>query len=104
MGTAEVLLSPTMDGLAGAGAALLFGVIFFAGCAWLWRGHAGGAVVIGIFAALELAFIPMYPRDVATDWITQGLSGLLSAIALVGSAGVLVERRRRRAVTVEAAA
>ena len=38
MGTAEVLLSPTMDGLAGAGAALLFGVIFFAGCAWLWRG------------------------------------------------------------------
>lgn len=104
MGTAEVLLSPTMDGLAGAGAALLFGAIFFAGCAWLWRGNAGGAVVIGLFAALELAFVPTYPRNGTFDWITQGLSALISVIALTGTIGALVERRRRRPVSAGAAA
>ena len=103
-GTGEVLMSPTMDGLAGAGAALLFGAIFFAGSAWLWRGSAGGAVVFGIFAALELAFMPMYPRNGAFDWITQGSFGVIALIALVGSVGVLAKRWRQRAVSVKAAA
>jgi hypothetical protein len=97
-GLGELALSPTMDGIEGASVAIAFGLAFLAGVAWLRRGSVGGAWLIAILAAIELAFLPMYPRSGAWEWTMQVGFGVLSAIALVGAVGVIVERRRLRRV------
>ena len=103
-GAGEVLLAPTMDGLGGAAFALLFGALFFAGCRFLWRGRSRGAALIGVLAAIELAFMPAYDWSGAAHFTQNALFVAVSVVALVGSLGVLVERRRLRATSLEAAA
>ena len=103
-GIGEVLLAPTLGGVANAAFALLFAVIFFAGCAWLWRGNARGAIVIAIFATIELAFMPAYDWSGPANWIPNGLYAAASTLALVASVGALVERRRRRPAPARSAA
>jgi len=98
-GIGELALSPTMDGVSGATVAIAFGLAFLGGVVWLRRGSVGGAWLIAVLAAIELAFLPMYPRSGTWDWSTQLGFGVFSLIALVGAAGVIVERRRRKRVT-----
>ena len=97
-GLGELALSPTMDGVSGATVAIVFGLAFLGGVAWLRRGSVGGAWLIAVLAAIELAFLPMYPRSGLWDWSTQLGFGVFSLIALVGALGVIVERRRRKRV------
>ena len=78
-GLGELALSPTMDGIAGASVAIAFGLAFLGGVVWLRRGSVGGAWLIAVLAAIELAFIPMYPRSGVWDWSTQArLRGVLA--------------------------
>jgi hypothetical protein len=93
-GLGELALSPSMDGATGISIAIAFGLAFLAGVVWLRRGHVGGAWVIAVLAAIELAFVPMYPRSSTWDWASQGSFSVASAIALAGAVGVIVERRR----------
>jgi hypothetical protein len=97
-GLGELALSPTMDGIPGASIAIAFGLAFFGGVVWLRRGSVAGAWLIAGLAAIELAFIPMYPRSGARDWSTQLGFAVFSLIALVGAVGMIVERRRRARV------
>ena len=99
-GLGELALSPTMDGISGASVAIAFGLAFLGGVVWLRRGSVGGAWLIAVLAAIELAFIPMYPRSGLWDWTTQLGFGAFSLIALVGAVGVIVERRKRKRVAV----
>ncbi len=96
-GLGELVLSPTMDFPSGTIAALVFGFAFLGGVVWLRRGSIGGAVVIAVLAAIELVFIPMYPRNTAFDWISQTSFGAFSVVALVGALGVIAQRRKGRA-------
>ena len=95
-GLGELALSPSMDGAAGISIAIAFGLAFLAAAVRLRRGLVSGAWVIAVLATLELAFVPMYPRPSAWDWASQGSFSLVSAIALVGAVGFIVERRRGR--------
>lgn len=95
-GIGELALSPSMDGAAGISIAIAFGLAFLAGVVRLRRGHGSGAWVIAVLAAVELAFIPMYPRSSVWDWTTQGLFAAASLVALVGGVGVIAQQRRGR--------
>ena len=97
-GIGELALSPTMDGVSGASVAIAFGLAFLGGVVWLRRGHVVGAWVIAVLAAIELAFIPMYPRSGLWDWTTQVGFGVFSLVALVGALGVIVQSRKRKRV------
>lgn len=97
-GLGELALSPTMDGVSGAAVAIAFGLAFLGGVVWLRRGHVGGAWVIVVLAAIELAFMPMYPRSGLWDWASQGGFAVLSLIALVGALGAIVESRKGKRV------
>ena len=94
-GVGEIALSPTMDFPAGTIAALVFGLAFLAGVVWLRRGRVGGAVLITVLAAVELAFMPMYTRETTFEWLSQGLFAVASLIALVGGIGAIAQRKRR---------
>lgn len=95
-GLGELALSPTMDGVSGAAGAIAFGLAFLGGVVWLRRGHVGGAWVIAVLAAIELAFMPMYTWSSTKDWIMQGSFAAASIVALVGGIGVAAQARRRR--------
>ena len=97
-GLGELALSPTMDFPSGTIAAIVFGVAFLAGVARLRSGHVSGAWVITVLAALELAFVPMYPRASTWDWASQGSFTVVSVVALVGGIGVITQSRRRKRV------
>jgi hypothetical protein len=97
-GLGELALSPSMDGVSGASLAIVFGLAFLGGALWLRRGSVGGAWLIAVLAAVELAFIPMYPRSGIWDWASQLVFGAFSLVALAGALGVIVERRRRKRV------
>jgi len=81
-GVGELVLAPTMDFPAGTILALLFGIAFLAGVYGLRKGRTGGAVVITVLAAVELAFMPMY------TWSSAGSSGARIATTPVGSGTV----------------
>lgn len=95
-GFGELALSPAMGFPSGTIAAVVFGLAFLAGAVRLHRGHLSGAWVITALAALELAFVPMYPRSSAWDWTSQSLFTVASLIALVGGIGVVAQSRRDR--------
>lgn len=95
-GFGELVLAPTMDFPSGTILALVFGVAFLAGVVWLRRGRVGGAVLIAVLAAIELAFMPMYTWSSTKDWIMQGSFAAASIVALVGGIGVAAQARRRR--------
>ena len=97
-GVGELALSPTMDFPSGTIAAIVFGVAFLAGVARLRRSHVSGAWVITVLAAVELAFVPMYPRSSAWDWASQGSFTVVSIVAFVGGIGVIAQSRRRKRV------
>lgn len=95
-GAGELALSPTMDGASGAAAAIVMGLLFIGGVAWLRRGRVAGAWLIAVLAAIELAFMPMYPRSGVWDWASQGTFAVASLVALVGALGVIAQSRRRK--------
>lgn len=95
-GFGELALSPTMGFPSGTIVAVVFGLSFLAGVVRLHRGHNSGAWMIIVLAALELAFVPMYPRSGAWDWTTQGLFTVASLVAFVGGIGVVAQSRRGR--------
>jgi hypothetical protein len=93
-GLGELALAPSMDGASGKILAAVFGLLFLAGAVLVRRGRIGGAILVAVLAAVELAFMPMYTWSSARDWIPQGLFAAASVVALVGGIGVVVERRR----------
>jgi len=94
-GLGELVLAPTMDFPAGTILALVFGVAFLAGVVWLRRGRVGGAVLIAVLAAIELAVMPMYTWSSPADWIPQGVFAAASVVAVAGGIGVIAQRTRR---------
>ncbi len=94
-GIGELALSPTMDFPSGTILAIAFGVAFLAGATLVRRGRTGGAGLIAVLAAVELAFMPMYTWSSARDWLAQGSFAIASIIALVGGVGVVALTRRR---------
>jgi hypothetical protein len=95
MGIGEILfavfLSDFPDGMI---APLVFAAALLGGAEWLRRGKIRGAVLIGVLAALELAFLPMYGRSTTTDWVAQIATLVFSSVALVGAIGVIARRSR----------
>lgn len=79
-------------------APLVFAAAFLGGAAWLRRGKVRGAVLVGLLAAVELAFLPMYGRTTTTDWVAQALTLVFSSMALAGAVGVIAQRKRRKRV------
>ena len=74
--------------------------VAFGFCAWR-LGSAGRArgVIVGLVIAflLELVPLPFYPREGLSDWIPQGLTGVLSLVGLVLAVSLL--RPRQSTVT-----
>jgi uncharacterized membrane protein YccC len=72
----------------------------FAFCAWrLGSTRRARGVLVGLLIVflLELVPLPFYPREGLSDWIPQGLTGLLSLMGLVLVVSLL--RPRRSTVT-----
>src|SRR5258706_12844067 len=65
-------------------AALAFAALFAAALVWIRRGGRGGLIMLAALCAIELLFIPGYPRDTVADWLVQGafaagsITGLLA--------------------------
>jgi hypothetical protein len=85
-------------------APLVFAAAFLGGAELLRRGRVGGAVVVGMLAAAELAFLPMYGRSTTTDWVAQTLTLVFASTALGGAIGVIAQSRRRKRVAASAPA
>jgi len=79
-------------------APLVFAAAFLGGAVSLRRGKVWGAVVVGLLAAAELAFLPMYGLATTADWVAQALTLVFSLTALVGCIGVIAQSRRRKRV------
>ena len=73
--------------------ALVFAALFVGAALWAWRRPIGGVVAVGVLCLLELAGLPFYARETATDWIVQVFS---TALAAVGAVAAFVELRRWR--------
>jgi hypothetical protein len=78
-------------------AAVAFGVMF-AGFAWWYakRATKPPLIALGVLFLIELAFLPVYPRETLTDWVMQGLTLVLSGLGLVGVIGTWVASRREQ--------
>jgi len=96
MAALEVINAPMIDGwvLAIAFAAMFVG--------FTWRFARRGTVLpVGLLAvlfAIELAFLPIYPRDTSLEWAMQGATLVFSTLGLIAAIGTLVTlvRARRR--------
>lgn len=74
--------------------AAIFAFLFL-GAAWLVRqDRLSGVITIGILALMELVAIPSYERKTTSDWIWEIAIGVVSAVALISAARVLIQRRR----------
>ncbi len=99
MGFGEILFAAFLSDFPGETIApLVFAAAFLGGAAWLRRGKVRGAVLVGVLAAAELAFLPMYGLATATDWVAQALTLVFSSMALAGAVGVIAQRKRRKRV------
>ncbi|HET8776332.1 MAG TPA: hypothetical protein VFN76_01610 [Candidatus Limnocylindria bacterium] len=92
-GLLEIIMVPWLEEPV---AAIVFAVLFLATAAWIARGGRGGLVSLAVLCALELAFLPFYPRTQFEDWIFQGLSAVIGVAGVVSSIAAL--RRGSRAV------
>ena len=70
-------------------AAIAFAVLFMGAAVWIWRGGRAGLIALAALCALELAFVPFYPRVAFEDWIFQGTTVVLSVVGLVTSSVAL---------------
>ena len=97
MGLGEILFAVFLSDFPDeAIAPLVFAAAFVGGAEWLRRGRVGGAVVVGLLAAAELAFLPMFSRTTTTDWVAQTLTLVVASVALVGAIGVIAQQKRRK--------
>jgi hypothetical protein len=77
--------------------------VMFVGFSW-WFARGGAmlpAVLLGVMFAIELAFLPVYPRDTLLEWIMQGATLVLSGLGLIAAIGTvvpLVRVRRRQTI------
>lgn len=73
--------------------AVVFGVLYVFGAVWLVRaGGLGACVLIGLLNVVELAFMPAYTWNTASDVVVQGSFAVVAAVGLVAS--VVVGRER----------
>ena len=96
MAALEVINAPMIDGWV---LAVAFAVMFVGFSWWFARGGAMlPAVLLGVMFAIELAFLPVYPRDTLLEWIMQGATLVLSGVGLIAAISTLVPlvRARRR--------
>ena len=96
MAALEAINAPMISGWV---AAVVFSVMFV-GFTWWFarRGAIVPAVLLGVMFGIELAFLPVYPRDTPLEWIMQGFTLVFSALGLIAAIGTLVTliRTRRR--------
>lgn len=83
-----MIAAPAMAGI--------FALLFFGGAFLARTKRMTGVVVIGVLALLELLFLPVYDRKTASDWVVQGVFAVVSLIAAVAAAMVLIRQRRSR--------
>ena len=88
-------------------AAVVFGLLYLSGAAWVARGRGvGGCILVALLNLAELAFLPMYSWSTASDWLVQGGFGVLVLIGLAASVMVIRQRwglRQRRVAGAQSA-
>jgi hypothetical protein len=67
-------------------AAAVAAVLFLAGSVWLRREGRAPVVFVGVLCVIELAGLPSYDRDSASDWIFQVAAGILAALGVAFAA------------------
>jgi len=96
MAALEAINAPMIDGWV---LALVFAAMFV-GFTWRFarRGTMLPVGLLGVMFAIELAFLPLYPRDTLLEWIMQGATALFSGLGLIAAIGTVVPlvRARRR--------
>ena len=73
---------------------VVFSAIFLVGAALAYRRKLTGVALIGLLSLIEVVFVPFYPRESTSDWITQLSFAALGVVGVVAAVGVFLERRR----------
>ena len=93
MAVTEVIVS---SGTEVAWGGFVFAALFAAGAFLIFRRIAlrTGLILVVVLCAVELAFIPFYARETASDWILEGVTLLFSALGLVAAVASIFGGRR----------
>ena len=77
-------------------AAAIFALLFLGGVWLVLRDRLSGVYIIGILALTEVVFAGTYNTKGTTEWLILIAFVIVSAVATVSSAMVIIQRRRAK--------